>query len=218
MRAPKRLRELLKRRSGQVQKRIAWPRDRWSRVFPGRLVFRVLPPTLDRDRIRRTCATAGASVHAATNAFLATMDWGYGNVGYGAWRVAQAFKDRDAGRKLLKVVRVLNDSGPHAAYRLMAGPSRLNRIGPAFGTKFHFADSGRHKRHALILDRLVAEWLSRNACFRVNPVAWAPPVYDAYLVQIHEWADDLEVEPDAVELAVFQEMSESGGGQWASGR
>ena len=32
---------------------------------------------------------------------------GYGNVGYGAWRVAQAFKDRYAGRKLLDVAVAL---------------------------------------------------------------------------------------------------------------
>lgn len=98
----------------------------------------------------------------------------------------------------------------------MAGASRLNRIGPAFGTKFlYFADSGRHDRRALILDKLVAEWLRLNTTFRVNPVPWAPASYDAYLDQMHEWAEGLEVEPDAVELAIFQEMSESGGNQWA---
>lgn len=214
MRAPKSLRELLERRSGQVQQGIAWPRDRWDHAFPAQSVFSALPPTLDRERVRRACAKAGASEDAATDGFLATMAWGYGNVGYGAWRVAQAFKDRDPGRKLLDVVVALRSAGPQAAYRLMAGPSRLHRIGPAFGTKFlYFADSRRHNRRALILDRLVAEWLRLNTTFRVNPVPWAPSRYDAYLDQMHEWAEDLEVEPDAVELAIFQEMSESG--QWA---
>jgi hypothetical protein len=143
------------------------------------------------------------------------MAWGYGNVGYGAWRVAEAFKDHEPGRKLLDVVVVLDNDGPKAAYRLMSGTSRLHRIGPAFGTKFlYFADSGRHDLRALILDRLVAEWLRINTAFRVNPVPWAPATYDAYLDQMHEWAEDLKVEPDAVELAIFQEMSEGEGGQW----
>ena len=59
----------------------------------------------------------------------------------------------------------------------------------------------------------MAKWLRLNTAFRVNPVPWAPSRYDAYLDQMHEWAEDLEVEPDAVELAIFQEMSEIG--QWA---
>ena len=35
---------------------------------------------------------------------------------------------------------------------------------------------------------------------------WAPARYDAYLDQMHEWAEDLRVEPDAVELAIFQDV------------
>ena len=42
-----------------------------------------------------------------------------------------------------------------------------------------------------------------------------PARYDAYLDQMHEWAASLQIQPDAVELAIFQEMSESRGGQWA---
>lgn len=219
MLVPKPLRELLDRRGGQPEQGIPWPRDRWDHAFPAQSVFSTLPPTLDRERVRRACAEAGASEGSAKNAFLATMAWGYGNVGYAAWRVARAFRDRDPGRKLLDVAVVLNSDGPQAAYRLMAGPSRLHQIGPAFGTKFlYFADSGRHDRRALILDGLVAEWLRRHTAFRVNPVPWAPKKYDAYLNQMHEWAEGLEVEPDAVELAIFHEMSESGGNQWAPTR
>jgi Putative 8-oxoguanine DNA glycosylase OGG-like protein len=64
------------------------------------------------------------------------MAWGYGNVGYGTWRVGQALKDRDAGKKLLDVAIVLSTDGPQGAYRLKGGASRLHRIGPAFGTSF----------------------------------------------------------------------------------
>ena len=178
MLVPKSLQELLDRRGGQPQQGIPWPRDRWDHAFPKQAVFSTLPPTLDRERVRRACAGAGASKDSAIAAFLATMAWGYGNVGYGAWRVAQAFKDRDPGRKLLDVAVVLNSDGPQAAYRLMAGASRLHRIGLSFGTKFlYFADSGRHARRALILDALIAEWLRLNTAFRVNPLLWAPKRY-----------------------------------------
>jgi hypothetical protein len=198
-----------------MQRGIPWARDRWDRVFPSLSIFASLPTTLDRQHIREICAKATDSADAAKDAFLATMAWGYGNVGYGAWRVGQAFKDPDAGHKLLDVALVLKRHGPAHAYRLMAGPSRLRRIGPAFGTKFlYFADSGRHDRRALILDRLVAEWLRLNTSFRINPVPWAPANYDSYLDQMREWAATLEVEPDALELAIFQDMSERAGNQW----
>jgi hypothetical protein len=32
---------------------------------------------------------------------------------------------------------------------------------------------------------------------------------------MHEWAESLGVRPDALELAIFQEMSERQGNQWA---
>lgn len=93
MRVPTSLWELLQRRGGQVQQGIVWPRVRWHRAFPAQSVFNTLPSPLDREQVRRACAEAGASENAAKSAFLATMAWGYGNVGYGAWRVAQAFKE-----------------------------------------------------------------------------------------------------------------------------
>ena len=65
------------------------------------------------------------------------------------------------------------------------------------------------------LDALVAEWLRRNTNFRVHPVPWAPARYDEYLEQMHDWAQALRVDPDAVELAIFQEMSERRGNQWS---
>ena len=39
--------------------------------------------------------------------------------------------------------------------------------------------------------------------------------YDAYLDQMHDWEEALGIEADALELAIFQEMSETAGNQWA---
>src|SRR5688500_14427167 len=98
----------------------------------------------------------------------------------------------------------------------MAGASRLDGIRPAFGTKYlEFASLRRHGARVLILDRLGADWLRVNTDFRVNPVPWAPARYGAYLDQMHDWAESLEVEVDAIELAIFQEMSEGRSNQWA---
>src|SRR5678815_3288794 len=117
------LRALVCLRRSQPQGSIAWPRDRWDVALSGLLILRSFSATLNGKQVRRACAKAGTSERSAKNAFLVTMAWGFGNVGYGPWRVAQAFKDRDAGRKLLDVAVVLNSDGPQAAYRLMAGTS-----------------------------------------------------------------------------------------------
>jgi hypothetical protein len=215
---PKALRDLVTRSTGKPQRAIPWPRARWRATFPETLLFQRLPTLLDRSTIRTLCLRADASIDAATDAFLAAMVWGYGEVGYGAWRVKQAFHDPDAGKKLHDVAAALNSDGPEAAYSLMGAGSRLHRIGPAFGSKFlFFADSGIHTRRALILDRLVAQWLRLNTDFRANPVPWAPDTYRAYLDQMHEWAAVLNVEPETLELAMFQEMAPTGS-QWAEGQ
>jgi hypothetical protein len=174
-----------------------------------------LPEVLDRQTVRAACANSTNSAPDAMRAFLATMAWGYGRVGYGVWRVAQAFTDLRVGRKLLDVARTLDQEGPQAAYQQMGGESRLPLIGPAFGTKFlYFCDSGRFGRRGLILDRLVAVWLRENTHFWVNSVPWSPNRYGAYLNQMREWAANLAVEPDALELVIFLEMSERRGNQW----
>ena len=150
------------------------------------------------------------------DAFLAAMAWGYGNVGYGPWRVAQALEDPQAAVKVLQVATALHEEGALAAYSLMATECRLNRIGPAFGTKFlYFADSGCHAHRALILDRLVADWLNAHTTPPVNPVPWSLSTYEAYLDRMHCWAAALGVKPDALELAMFSDMAEARGNQWA---
>jgi hypothetical protein len=131
--------------------------------------------------------------------------------------VKQAFQAPDTGKKLHEVATVLARDGPTAAYHLMSGAGRLPRIGPAFGSKFlFFADSGIHQRRALILDMLVGKWLRRNTDFHPNPVPWDPTTYSAYLDHMHEWAAALDVQPEALELAMFQEMAPSTS-QWRGG-
>jgi hypothetical protein len=192
-------------------------RNAWTRQFPKESTIRRLPDELDREAVRDACRDAARSERAAKDAFFAAMAWGYGDVGYGPWRVAQALSDPEAGRKLLHAVRSSHAEGPLEAYRRMATDCRLQRIGPAFGTKFlFFIDSQAGARRALILDRLVADWLRRNVGYGVNPVLWSPRSYETYLDHMHEWAKALEIAPDELECAMFSEMADEGGGQWAT--
>lgn len=219
MSGPRALRDLMRRRGRRRQAPMDWARSRdaWTTQFPQESMIRRLPNALDREAVRDACGDATRSEEAAKDAFLATMAWGYGEVGYGPWRAAQALSDPAAGRKLLRVVRSSHDDGPLAAYRRMKTDCRLKRIGPAFGTKFlYFIDPRTRPVRALILDRLVADWLGRHVNYQVNPVPWSPAAYGTYLDRMHEWAEALGVAADELECAIFSEMADEGGGQWAT--
>lgn len=218
MKVPRSLQTLMERAEGVRQPEIDWSRGRWMSRLPSYPIFERLPNMLDREQVKGVCAGSTVSEDSAVDAFLTAMAWGYGNVGYGPWRVEQALRDSHAKQKVYRVAAALDQDGPLAAYRLFATECRLTKIGPAFATKFlYFVDSGKHDTHALILDRLVAKWLLLRADYPVNPVPWSPTAYQDYLDRMHEWAAALRVTPAALELAMFQDMSDAEGNQWSPG-
>ena len=201
---------------------MAWPRERWIRLFPDqRDALHALPDLLDRDIVRRACEAAAADDASAQRAFLAVMAWGYGEtVGYGPWRAHRVLTDTpDAAARLASVARTLYQEGPLDAYRRLAsdGDCTLRWLGPAFGTKYlYFCPPGPHVLRALILDSLVAEWLRDEVALDLNPVPWSQPIYRRYLEHIHQWATALECAPDDVEYCIFREMASRRNNQWSS--
>ena len=84
--APKSL-EVLKTRwieAGRpVQSGIDWPRNRWIEYLPAHAgMLSRLPDRLGRHDIREIAADAAMGNEAALDALIASMAWGYGNVGY----------------------------------------------------------------------------------------------------------------------------------------
>ncbi|MEQ8436533.1 MAG: hypothetical protein RIB65_03515 [Ilumatobacter fluminis] len=70
-----------------AQPGIPWPRAAWQSAYPDRCqLIEHLPAQLTRDVVRNACRRAAESPEAAVDAFLVTMMWGYGNVGYGRYR------------------------------------------------------------------------------------------------------------------------------------
>ena len=207
-------------RGSPPQVGIAWPRQRWIERFPGsRELFSGLPDQLDRRIVREHCASAGSSPEEAERAFLIVMTWGYGDVGYGPFRVARILGDtRDASGRLQRAVQSLASGGPLDGYDALGdyGQSRLKWLGPAFGTKFlHFCSPPRLPP-ALILDRLVADWLRINAELSLNPVPWSTQTYRRYIDLLTEWARELAIEPDELETCLFTEEAGRAGSQWGS--
>lgn len=76
-----------------AQQGIYWPRKRWLATLPEHAAFfRSLPAELDRAAVASRGAEAIDSPAAAVDAFLATMAWGHGRVGYGPFRTARALR------------------------------------------------------------------------------------------------------------------------------
>lgn len=221
--APASLRKLVRdwHKAGEPpQIAISWPRERWEAAFPAhRKLFRSLPTELDRASVRRACATATTSDRAAEDALLATLVWGFGWVGYGPHRAAVMLMTPHAARRLRSVAAIVASDGPLAAYRSLGGDNRINRLGPAFGTKYiAFCQPKGSEGAALIHDRLVTDWLAANGRADLRAATWSAAKYEAYLEQMDNWAEELDVAPETLEFLMFQTEADKRGGQWARPR
>jgi hypothetical protein len=201
------------------QQGIRWPRARWLAAFPeSGDALAALPDWLDRGTVRAACSGAAGSPAAAWQAFVVVMAWGYGTVGYGAWRTARILQgDAHAPDRLASIAQQLAERGALDAYGLLGGACRLRGLGPAFGTKYlYFCPQRAAGPRALILDRLVARWLARNVSVSFNPGFWSSKTYRRYLDLLGSWADALGVASDEVEWCIFRAESEKRGNQWAA--
>jgi hypothetical protein len=104
--------------------------------------------------------------------------------------------------------------GALSAYSYLA-QYRLRYFGPAFATKYlYFCGKGRVSKNALILDRNVAEWLTRSTGLRLNPVPWSKRTYETYMSNVESWAVALDVVAEDVEVCIFRDAVAGSGGQW----
>jgi hypothetical protein len=201
-----------------AQAGIAWPRQRWTEAFPEfRQLFDGLPDRLTRVAVRRHCQSAAESADDAERSFLVVMTWGYGDVGYGPFRVARILADTpNATGRLRDAATALADGGAVAGYRALADRrrSRLKWLGPAFGTKFLHFCTPAGQQPALILDRLVADWLRDNVATSFNPVPWDTAAFRRYVNLMSGWSSDLGIEPDQLEVCLFTEEAARTGSQW----
>jgi hypothetical protein len=202
-------------RGQPAQQAIDWPRERWTVALPAYAeVFDGLPTRLDRATVRRA-VTAGLAAGDSIGAFLSTMAWGFGQVGYGPYRVEKMLTSRadTVGAVLEEAASLAARGRPLDAYRQLAGAGRIAGLGPAFGTKFLYFASGGPER-ALILDRIVASCLARVAALLLNPVRWDAQTYRSYVTTMGQWARELDVAPDHVEQVLFTAEALRSGSQW----
>lgn len=118
---------------------------------------------------------AEARVAGLRRLFLLSQIWGYGTVGYGAYRTARLMRQPEFNRRLNGAYELLLRDGAAAAYRSMSpeNPNRVRGLGPAFATKFlYFAGYKQeppNRLRPLILDSLVGA-----ALHEAEPEAFGP--------------------------------------------
>jgi hypothetical protein len=112
------------------QQGIRWPRERWLAAFPET----ALPVRLDRGAVVAACAGAAGSPAAAWQAFVVVMAWGYGTVGYGAWRTARILRgDCHAPDRLASVAQQLGERGALVPMVCLVGPAGCGSLGRPSG-------------------------------------------------------------------------------------
>lgn len=202
MAAPESLRALVERSRGEgnpAQSPIGWPMSRWVRNFPlFREAIQRMPTKLDRSAGRDVARVATESEDAAVAAFIASMAWGFGAVGYGPYRTQQMLLRTPRGSQLLQSVAVaVRDHGAVAGYGKLSSECRIKGLGPAFGTNYiAFCQPEGQLPTALIHDELVSAWLSRNGRPDLSTTSWVPRVYEAYLDQMAAWGHELNETPE----------------------
>ena len=208
---PPTLREL-SQRWNQVgrppQKPIPWSRPAWAAALPEQAEFVAsLPNPIDRAAVRDLAQSAASSPEAATAAFVTSMVWGYGRVGYGPFRTARVLTATpDSGQVLMEVAQRADADGGPAAFAWLA-QHRLRWLGVAFATKYlFFCTPPTGAAPALVLDRLVRDWLTRNAGWSLR-LDWNVADYASYVGAVVTWATELDLDAGDVELLMFTDMA-----------
>lgn len=140
------------------------------------------------------------------------MIWGYGDRGYGPYRVSRMLSVENAEKVLAEVHSLCSGGKPKEAYDFLR-KNRLPILGPAYGTKFITFCTPR-ETSAPIYDSYVAMWIERFAPqdFTQAPIAsisWNPRTYSRYSRWIKEHSDHFGCFPDEVELVLFRDAQKT---------
>ena len=144
------------RQGNYLEQGPLWSSRRWRDVVAREAGF---PRRLTRDYIFSRVSTLNNFVDAE-QVFVASMVWGYGNVGYGPYRVRQMVGSAELrlGEWVLEVAEAAK-AGDHCAYEHIMS-HRLSHLGPSFSSKLaYFLTPGERSP---ILDSVVAAWVERH--------------------------------------------------------
>ena len=196
-----------KARGSENQRSFDWSvsQDNWMASFPAESQFiSKLKSPIDREEVTRVMA---ATKNSILEKFLAVMIWGYGNRGYGPYRVAQMLGQDNSENVITEVYKLCQQGKPLDAYGYLS-KNRLKQLGPSYGSKVLSFFTPR-RIGAPIYDSLIARWLMQYAAVdfegvSTKSVGWSLKTYSRYHEWINEHAAGLGCYPDEIEHVLFE--------------
>lgn len=190
----------------------------WEKAFPANKKFiSGLPLLIDRVSVRDICESPK---HSIIEKFLAVMIWGYGDRGYGPYRVTQMLSQENSQELLTQVFAICQNGDPKSAYEFLRR-NRIRILGPSYSSKFITFCTPRYVG-APIYDSYIALWVEAFAAqdfagIKTTSEVWSSKTYSRYWDWVKEHADQLNCFPDDIELVLFRdaEAKFSKGSNWS---
>lgn len=181
-------------------------KQNWENAFPREKHFiSELPKEIDRVAVRSICESPRYSIREK---FLAVMVWGYGDRGYGPYRVIQMLNQEHAETVLSEVFDLCRNGDPKSAYDFLR-KNRIRILGPSYSSKFITFCTPRNIG-APIYDSYIALWVNSFAAdefvgVRTTSETWNSKTYSRYWDWVKEHSEALDCYPDDIELVLFRD-------------
>lgn len=195
----------------EPQEAFDWSRSasNWQRDLPEyKEYIAQLPDSIDRKFLRELILKKEFS---AMEKFLAVMIWGYGDIGYGSYRVNKMFGSIAVEEKIAQVFELCQGAKPLQAYEFLA-KYRISQLGPAFGTKLISFFTPR-EIVAPIYDSFIWKWMDKyskdifenGSC---SSEVWNLKTYSTYSNWINFHSVSFGCFSDDLELVIFRDALE----------
>lgn len=181
-------------------------KNNWESAFPNNRNFiQTLPKELDRAKVREICESTDYSIREK---FLTVMIWGYGDRGYGPYRVTQMLTQENSDEILAEVFEICRRGEPKNAYEFLR-KNRIRILGPSYSSKFITFCTPR-EIGAPIYDSYISLWIEKFAMKEFEGVStsselWSSKTYSKYWDWVKEHSREMNCFPDEVELVLFRE-------------
>ena len=181
-------------------------RQNWLKAFPAEAkLIQGLRAEVDRQTVRDVC---NSEKYGIREKFLTAMIWGYGNRGYGPYRVTQMLNQSNSEGILLDVYELCKSGEPKGAYEFLKN-NRIRILGPSYGSKFINFCTPR-EIGAPIYDSLISMWIDSYAKEEFSGLStrsgsWNSKMYNRYWDWVKIHSDSLHCFPDQIELVLFRD-------------
>lgn len=193
-----------------AQEAFDWSKSRrnWERDLQAETKFiESLPDALSREDVKYVCESKKSTI---TQKFITSMIWGYGDLGYGSYRVQKMFSTPGFEEKISHSFELARSGLTMEAYEYLS-KNKVQQLGPAFGTKWlSFASPRSHP--APIYDSFIAMWVKKFAKYEFAEVSmssevWSKKTYGNYFEWMVSNSAEFGIKPDELELVIFQDAT-----------